>query len=152
MATIVVSIIVIAMVILGAMTLSQGLLTSADTAALSVQELSVREGEMSRTRLTNDSTVLPSHDTLQVTLDNSGQTRLASYDKWDFIVQYYDYDDNYYVKWLPYNGGVPGNNEWQETGLYLNGQPEAFEPGILNPQEEVTLEARLDPPAGYRAI
>jgi hypothetical protein len=152
MATIIVSIIVIAMIVVGAMTLSQGVMTSADTAARSVQELSVREGDIARTGLARDSAVLPAPDTLQLTLENSGQTRLASFDKWDFIVQYYDSSDIFYVKWLPYSSGVLGNNEWQQTGIYLNGQPEAFEPNILNPQEELAMQAQLQPPAGYRAI
>jgi hypothetical protein len=134
------------------MTLSQGILTSADAAALSAQQLSVREGEIMRTELTGVSATLPAADTLQTVIENSGQTKLAMFDKWDCIVQYYDAEDNYYVNWLPYNAGTPGDNEWQKTGLYFNGQPEVFEPGILNPQEQLGLEAILDPAAGYRAI
>ncbi len=152
MTTTVVCIICLALIVVGCMTLSQGILTSADTAALSAQQLSVREGEMMRTRLTGISASLPAANTLQAMIENSGQTRLASFDKWDFIVQYYDAGDNYYVNWLPYNAGTLGNNEWQKTGLYFNGQPEAFEPGILNPQEQLGLEAILNPAAGYRAI
>lgn len=152
MTTAVVCIICIAMIVVGCMTLSQGVLTSADTAALSAQQLSVREGEMMRTGLTGVSASLPAANTLQAVIENSGQTRLASYDKWDFIVQYYDAADNYYVNWLPYHEGALGNNQWHETGLYFNGQPEAFEPEILNPQEQLDLKAILNPAAGYRAI
>lgn len=152
MATAVVCIICIAMIVLGGMTMSQGILISADTAAISVEGMSVREGEIMRTRLVRDSATLPTHSTLQVTMENSGQTKLTSFDKWDFIVQYFDNSDNYYVKWLPYNEGTLGNNEWQETGIYLNGQPEVFEPEILNPAEQLYLRALLNPVAGYRAI
>jgi hypothetical protein len=152
MTTTVVSIICLALIVVGCMTLSQGILTSADAAALSAQQLSIREGEMMRTRLTGISTSLPSANTLQAVIENIGQTKLASYGKWDFIVQYYDAGDNYYVNWLPYHPGTPGDNQWCQTGLYYNGQPEAFEPGILNPQEQMGLEAILSPNAGYRAI
>jgi hypothetical protein len=152
MTTTVVCIICLALIVVGCVTLSQGILTSADTAALSAQQLSVREGEMIRTRLTGISASLPAANTLQAVIENSGQTKLASFEKWDFIVQYYDAGDNYYVNWLPYNAGTPGDNEWQKTGLYFNGQPEAFEPGILNPQEQLGLEAILNPAAGYRAV
>ena len=152
MAATVVSIICIAMIVVGGMTLSQGMLTSADSAALSVQEISLREGEISRTEVTGVSATLPASNTLRLTLDNSGQTKLASFEKWDFIVRYYDASDNNYVKWLPYNGGTLGNNQWQETGIYLNGNPEAFEPDIFNPGEQLNLEARLNPAAGYRSI
>jgi hypothetical protein len=152
MSTIVVCIICLALIVVGSMTLSQGMLTSADTAALSSQQQSITEGEMMRTKLTGLSATLPAADTLQAVIENSGQTKLASFDKWDIIVQYYDAADNYYVNWLPYSTGTPGDNEWQKTGLYFNGQPEAFEPGILNPGEQLGLEAILDPAAGYRAI
>ena len=152
MTTTVVCIICIAMILVGCMTLSQGVLTSADTAALSAQQLSIREGEMMRTRLTGVSANLSAGNTLQAVIENSGQTRLASFGKWDFIVQYYDTADNYYINWLPYHEGALGNNQWQETGLYFNGQPEGFEPEILNPEEQLYLKAILNPAAGYRAI
>ena len=152
MTTAVVCILCIGMVLLGCMTMSQGLMTSADTAALSTQQLSVREGEMNRTRLTGVNAQLPSAGSLQAVIENSGQTRLASFDKWDCIVQYYDAADNYYVNWLPYHSGALSNNQWQPTGIYFNGQPEAFEPGILNPQERLNIQALLNPAPGYRAL
>ena len=152
MTTTVVCIVCVAMVVVGCMTLSQGILTSADAAALSAQQLSVREGEMMRTRLTGIGSALSAGNALQAIIKNSGQTRLSSYDKWDFIVQYYDAADNYYVNWLPYHSGELSDNQWKDAGIYYNSQPEAFEPGILNPQEQINLEALLNPAAGYRAI
>jgi len=152
MTTAVVCIICIAMVVVGCMTLSQGILTSADTAALSAQQLSIREGEMMRTRLTGVSANLSAGNNLQAVIENSGQTRLASFDKWDFIVQYYDASDNFYVNWLPYNKGALGINQWQKIGLFYDSKPEVFEPEILNPEEQLDLEAILSPAAGYRAI
>jgi hypothetical protein len=148
----IVCIICMALIVVGCMTLSQGILTSADTAALSAQQLSVREGAMMRTKLAGVSASLPAADTLLAVIENSGQTKLSSFDKWDFIVQYYDAGDSLHINWLPYHEGVLGNNEWQDTGLYFNGQPEVFEPGILNPEEQLNLEALLNPSAGYRAI
>ena len=152
MTTAVVSILCIAMVVMGFMTISHGLLSSADTAALSTQQLSVRQGEIMRTKLSGVRATLPSAGTLQAVIENSGQTKLASFDKWDCIVQYYDSGDKYYVNWLPYHDGVLGNNEWRETGIYFNDQPEVFEPGILNPQEQLNIQAAINPTAGYRAI
>ncbi len=152
MTTAVVCIICIAMIVVGGMTLSQGVLTSADTAALSAQQLSIREGNMMRTRLTGISASLPAANTLNAVIENSGQTRLASFDKWDCIVQYYDAADNYYVNWLPYHAGALGNNQWQKTGLNFRGQPESFEPEILNHGEQMDVRAILNPAPGYRAI
>jgi len=149
MATAVVSIMCIVLIVLGGMTMSQGILTSADTAAFSVEEISVREGEIMRTEL---DTLRAAHlswaDLLRVTVDNSGQTKLASFSKWDVIVHYYDDGGIYYTEWLPYTEEAPGDNEWQKAILRLNGQPEFFEPDIMNPEEELVILAKLSPLPG----
>ena len=153
MATAVVSIICIALIVLGGMSMSQGILTSADTTALSVEEISAREGEIMRTEVdTIRAAQLSWADFLRVTVDNSGQTKLASFSKWDFIVNYYNGDGTYYTKWLPYTEGTPGDNEWQKARVCLNGQPEFFEPGIINPEEELVILAKLSPLPGDATI
>jgi hypothetical protein len=129
--------------------MSQGILTSADTTALSVEEISVREGELMRTGVdVLRAEDLSWADLLRVTADNSGQTKLASFSKWDIIVHYYDAGGTYHAKWLPYTEGVLGDNEWKKASIGLNGPNEYFEPGILNPEEDLTILARLSPPPG----
>ncbi len=99
MTTAVVSIICIALIILGGMAMSQGFLTSADTTALSIEEISAREGDIMRTETdTIRAEPLSWADLLRVTVDNSGQNKLASFNKWDFIVHYYDGGGTYYTK------------------------------------------------------
>lgn len=149
MATAVVSIICIVMIVLGGMTMSQGISTSADTTALSIEEISVREGEIMRTEVdTLRAAYLSWADLLQVTVDNSGQTKLASFSKWDLIVHYYGGDGTYYTEWLPYTEEALGDNEWQKARICLNGQPEFFEPDIMNPEEELVILAKLSPLPG----
>jgi len=149
MAVAIVSIICIAMIVVGGMTLSQGVLTSADSAALSVDSISVREGDMMRTSLdTFRAAWLSWADYLRVTVKNSGQTKLANFDKWDVIVSYTDNQGESYSKWLPYTSSLPGDNKWQKARIGLNGPTEYFEPGILNPSEEMVILARLNPPPG----
>jgi hypothetical protein len=145
MATAVVSIICLALIVLGSMAMSQGILTSADTAAFSVDEISMREGAIMRTDV---GAVRAEHlswsELLRVTVENSGQTKLANFNKWDFIAHYYDTDGTY-SQWLPYTEGALGDNEWQKARICLNGQQEFFEPGILNPEEELIILAKLNP-------
>lgn len=149
MATIVVCIICIALIMLGGMTLSQGILTSADTAALSFDKMITREGDLMRTSVTAlRAEYLSWSDLLRVTVDNSGQYKLGDFDKWDLIVRYEDGVGSGYSEWLPYNEGTPGDNEWQKAGIYLGGQPEFFEPDLLNPQEELIILAKLNPLPG----
>ncbi len=149
MATIVVSVICIALIVLGGMTMSQGFLTSADTAALSFEDISIREGEITRTEVDTLRAVhLSWADVLRVTLENSGQTKLTSFNKWDLIVHYYDSGSTYHTEWLPFTEETLGNNQWQKGRIGLNGPTEPFEPDILNPEEELVILAKLNPVAG----
>jgi len=148
MATILVSIICIAMIVVGGMTLSSGILTSTDATAISVDEISLREGEIARTDLTiRRGMYLAWEEMLRITVENTGQTRLASFNKWDVIINYSD-GSAYHMEWLPYTTGVLGNNEWQKARIGLNGPLEYFEPDILNPGEELVMHARLSPLPG----
>ncbi len=148
MATILVSIICIAMIVVGGMTLSSGILTSTDAAAISVDEISLREGEIARTDLNiSRGTYLSWADLLRVTVENDGQTKLASFSKWDVITHYTD-GAAYHSEWLPYTTGELNNNEWQKARIGLNGPLEYFEPEILNPGEELVILAKLNPLPG----
>jgi hypothetical protein len=114
-----------------------------------MQAISVRESEMMRTDL---DILRAAHldwaDRLRVTVKNTGQTKMASYDKWDIIVNYIDGSGNHTSRWLPYTEATLGDNEWQKARIGLNGPAEFFEPGILNPEEEMVILARLNPPPG----
>jgi hypothetical protein len=149
MAAAIVTIVCVAMVVVGGMTLSQGILTSADAAAISVDSISVREGDIMRTGLdTIRAAELSWGDYLRVTVKNSGQTKLASFDKWDVIVSYTDAAGATFSSWLPNTDTLPGANQWQQAGIGLDGPTEFFEPGILNPSEEMVILARLNPLPG----
>lgn len=155
METAIVSVICIALIVIGGMTMSQGFLTSVDTTSAALEELGVRDEEIMRTELTPISAnTTITGNILYVTLENSGQTKLADFNRWDVIVQYYDGGATYHTKWLPYTDGTPGNNEWTKKGIYLNTEnkteevPEVFEPAILNPGEKIKIEAKLNPSAG----
>ena len=146
METAIVSLICIGLIVFGGMTMSQGFLTSVDTTTASLEQASSQNEQIMRTEL---SVVTASSDNvgaLDVTLLNDGQTKLSSFSKWDIIVQYYA-EDGYYVEWLPYEDVSPGTNEWTVGGIYVGGNPEAFEPDILNPGETLEIVATLDPPA-----
>jgi hypothetical protein len=146
MAPIVVTIICIAMIVVGGMTLSQGLLTSADAAALDVNHVSVIESEIARTDLTVDRAAqMTWADYLRVTLSDTGQTKLANYDKWDVIVTYTDVNNETQIRWLPYTAVLSGNNQWYKARIGLDGPTEYFEPGILNPYEEMVILSLLNP-------
>ena len=71
METAIVSLICIALIVFGGMTMSQGFLTSADSTTIGVEEISVREREIMRTELDAAGTTgLSWANSLRVTLEN----------------------------------------------------------------------------------
>ena len=111
METAIVSLICIALVVFGGMTMSRGFLTSVDSSAVGLEEVTNRGEDIMRTELSTVNTGMLTASRLQVRLENSGQTKLAGFDKWDVIVHYYDTGGTYYVKWLPYIEGTLGDNQ-----------------------------------------
>ncbi len=148
METAIVSLICIALIVFGGMTMSQGFLTSVDTSTMGLEEIGQRDENIMRTELSAVSASQPASNTLEVTLENNGQTKLADFDRWDVIVQYYDGTGTYHIKWLPYTEGTPGDNEWEVAWIRLNEAAEVFEPNVLNPEEQIMIRTQLNPPVG----
>jgi hypothetical protein len=148
METIIISIICIALVVFGGMAMSQGFMTSVDASATGLGEIGQRDETIIRTQLSSVSASLPAANTLEVILDNTGQVKLANYDKWDVIVQYYDGAGDYHTEWLPYTEAALGDNEWELVWIRLDGAAEVFEPNVLNPKEQMMIRAQLAPQVG----
>ena len=128
-------------------------LSAQDTMQVSWQEMKERLGEQARTDLSPIGAQTSSAGAVvELTLRNDGETKLADFDQWDVIVQYYEAPTVYHIDWLLYvDGSEPVSNEWTVVGIYLDAAgavPEAYEPGILNPGEEVILRLRVSPPVG----
>lgn len=149
MAAAIVSIICIAMIVVGGMTLSHGIMTSADSAAVGIDAISIREGDILRTDIgLLRAAELHWSDYLRLTVKNTGQTKLSSFSKWDVMVSYTDSTGKGYSKWLPYTIEPLAANEWEKARIGLDGPTDYFEPDILNPSEELVIIADLDPLPG----
>ncbi len=151
METAIISIICIALVVFGGMTMSNGFMTSLDAGTAGLEEIGNRDNAIMRTDLTPVSTnitLVSGADPLEIVLENSGQTKLADFEKWDIIVQYYDEGGNYIVQWLPYVPGTSATYEWDVGWIKMNGQPEVFDPNVLNPGEQIMIKTLLDPSVG----
>jgi hypothetical protein len=151
METAIVSIICIALVVFGGMTMSNGFMTSLDASTAGLEEIGNRDSAIMRTDLSPVSTnisLVTGPDPLEIILENSGQTKIAEFEKWDFIVQYFDDSGVYHVQWLLYEDGTSAPNEWDVGWIKLNSQPEIFDPNVLNPGEQIMIKTRLDPSVG----
>lgn len=141
-----------ALLVLAGTTISSDYLSSWDRATGTFADLSDRNVDALQTDIsTLSATVLPDRDIVEVALKNNGQTAVANFDQWDIIVQYYDDEGTYYVNWLPYVDGTPGNNQWTVKGIYISAETETselLEPGILNPGEEIIVQVKLRPEVG----
>jgi len=151
--TIIVSLIVMSIILFGALTISQSYLSSQDAILASWREMEERTGERARTDLSPIGAETRSEGTIvEATLSNEGDTKLADFDQWDVIVQYYTTGGDYNIRWLPYTEAAePGDNQWTVVGIYLDAAaatPEVYEPGILNPGEEIVIRMGVSPPVG----
>jgi archaellum component FlaF (FlaF/FlaG flagellin family) len=152
METVLTAFIILTLLLFAAGTLFEGYLTAQDTIQVSWQEMEERLGTQARTSLVAiDAQTQSSGSVVELTLRNDGSTKLTDFDQWDLIIQHYSASSTYAINWLPYVAGEPSNNEWSVVGIYMDAAgliPEVFEPGILNPGEEMVVRARVQPPVG----
>lgn len=153
METALAALIIVTIVLFGVLTIAHAFLTAQDAILTSWKEMEARLGERSRTELVAIRTEVKNAGAIiEITLRNTGAVKLADFDQWDVIVQYYTASATYEIDWLSYTElSDPGNNQWTVVGIYLDAAgavPEVYEPGILNPGEEIILRARVSPALG----
>ena len=146
METAIVAVIIVAIILSGTLTIARSYFSSQDAILSSWREMEERRGERVRTLLAAEGgTTADSGGTVEVTLKNEGDTKLADFKRWDVILHYYGSDDSYNVKWYPYGTGT---NQWTVAGIYLdaaNNVAEVYDPGILNPGEEAVIKVSVQP-------
>jgi len=153
METVLPAFIVIILLLSATLMPAQHSLAAQDRIQLARQATDARLQERARTDLAPVSAQVSDNGTVvDIRLRNAGQTRLTDFDRWDVMIQYYDAAGAYHIAWLPYvEGGEPANNEWAVEALYLEAAgsaPEIYEPGVLNPAEEMVIRFRVSPVVG----
>ena len=135
-----VTIVCIALILLATVSYATSSLDSADLISNSFKTMAERARQAGRTDITATGALTNADGSVvAVTLRNDGNTALRNYKKWDVIVRYQGGD----TKYIRYSASaVPG---WSDNGTYLNGRPDIFEPGILNPAETLKINVRLSP-------
>ena len=142
METTISALIILTVVMFGVLTLTYAYLSSQDAILESWRDREERRGERARTQISPVGAEAIDADTVEVTLRNDGDTKLADFDQWDVIVQY-DTDndgDHDAAEWFSYHTPPPIDGEWSKA------IGEVFEPGIFNPSEEmiITIEPSLE--------
>lgn len=152
METVLTAFIVITLLMFAALTLFQGFLDTQDAMQESWQEMEERLEDQARTTLTPvNAEVKSAGSVVELTLRNEGMTRLSDFDSWDVVMHYYSATTTYYISWFPYVDYEPVSNEWTVVGIYMDtaaSLPEVYEPGILNPGEELLIRVKVIPAIG----
>jgi archaellum component FlaF (FlaF/FlaG flagellin family) len=149
------SLILFAVGLFAAVTLSYTYLETQDSLWTAEQVRQEERLERERTNLAITGTETQSSGSIiRVKVRNSGQVKLADFDRWDVVVEYYadgeeeEDPDEYQVSWLPYTAETLDDMQWTVNGIYVDADaltPEVFEPGILNPDEEMVIQAQVSP-------
>jgi hypothetical protein len=147
-----VALVVIALMLVAVLSWSHTSFNWVDSSVQSWKQMVRTAEEVSRT----DTEIISANTTapyVEVLVQNSGKVHLAEFSKWDVLVQHYDGNSTYCISSLTYteDANPSGDNQWTVATIYSDdslGQPEVFEPSILNTGEVMLLRLRLSPQPG----
>ncbi|MHB1296514.1 MAG: hypothetical protein ACYC4R_16165 [Anaerolineae bacterium] len=145
------TVILISLMLVAGLSLAQTHLSSQEALLEASHTLDARVVERARTCISTLSIqATAAGETVQVLLLNSGEVRLADLGQWDVIVQYHSVGGQYIIAHLPYRqtADLEADRWWDLGGIYIDreaNEPEAFEPGIVNPGEQILLNLSLSP-------
>jgi archaeal flagellar protein FlaF len=140
-----VTIIIVAVLTFATATLSKAAIGSVDDLGQSWKAMEMVSGDRARTQVTvTDAETDVTGSNVYISLRNDGQSRVLDFSRMDVILQYFSPGGVYNTAWIPYTDGALANNEWTVMSI----SPDVFEPGILNPGEELTIQAKLSPTVG----
>ena len=155
METLLVLLIVMGIILFGVPLMAHSYFSSQEAIAASFREMESRAVERAKTEISLLREQGQDAANVEFVLENTGNIKVADYDQWDVIVEYDDDAEpqEHHSVWLPY-GQSPDDNHWWVVGIYSDATirgsevAEAYEPGILNPGEEMVLALRLSPTIG----
>ena len=144
------------MILAGTLALVGSSCSAVDLVSSSWQDMAESTGQMARTRISQTGPEVGAQGlNIRVTFKNTGWTSLDDFSRWDVIVQYYGKktqgSNPYFIRRLTFTEDVPGDDEWRVEGIFEDAQtskPEVFQPGILDPGEEIKIHMKLKPMVG----
>ena len=123
-------------------------LTTSGTQAQSIKTLGTLNQQKAGSKIsitsgTVTASVTGSGTDMTLLIDNIGSQSVQSFEEMDVIVQYTDSADLIVLKYLAYNEGGAGDNQWTNpvTGI----TPDTFNPRMWDPDEIMTLELKVVP-------
>ncbi|MGD0854188.1 MAG: hypothetical protein ABSA18_00090 [Dehalococcoidia bacterium] len=109
-----ITLVCIALLIIGALSLSMSALNAINNMSDALRQQQVMSRDIIGTGITcENSTTTDSGSTVTMYIHNSGRTSLKNYSAWDVIVRY----QNGSTDWIPYSAAIPG---WQTGGFFFS--------------------------------
>ena len=140
METAITVLIIVGVLIVGILGLVQTAISTQSTVSQSTYVMQSRLEDQTRTSLMPLSATADPvlGNWVDVTLRNTGASKLANFEKWDVILQYTDAFGVTRIQWYPYL------TSWSKQ-IYQTAPtvPEVFDPGIFNPGEEMTIRVNV---------
>jgi hypothetical protein len=150
METAITALIVISLLVLSILMVTERSLSAQATFSESLRQMQEGIEERSRTGITPiKAETKASGATIEITLKNTGNTKLADFGQWDVILEY-DTGGGWQTRWYSYTASSSAN-QWTVANIYLNAAaltPEIFEPKIFNPGEEMVIQVNVSPAVG----
>jgi hypothetical protein len=151
-ANLVVALIALASFLGVVVTLLQGSLAPQPGISSSWKQMRSTSQQAARTSLDEvDLQVQASGAEIRLAAANTGGASLHDFDRWDVIVNYRQSatSNDFTVRRLTYTSSAsPADNQWTVAGIYrdaVDETDEVFDPGILDPDEEIALRMRISP-------
>ena len=151
METAITALIVISLLVLSILMVTERSLSAQSSFSESLRQMQDGIEERSRTSITPIKAETKADGaTVEITLKNTGNTKLADFQQWDVILEY-DAGGDWQTRWYSYTASSPASNQWTVANIYLDAAaltPEIFEPKIFNPGEEMVIQVKVSPAVG----
>ena len=146
METILPAFIIVILLLFAVLTPAQSYLAAQDQLAASNQLMDQRLVDRVHTDLVSVSHYISDDGVIvHMSIRNAGLTKLADFDQWDMILQYYDSGYVYHIVHVPYaDSSTQGLNTWSVVSI----SQDYYDPGIFNPGETITVRLELSPAVG----
>lgn len=145
MESILISIVSLALIIISTVTMTMNTLSSATKLSESWKDMQAKAVLLQRTAIVSVPPKTYAGGPIQLTVKNEGQINVSDFARWDVIVE----DVVNGARYLTYSPGYPpSDNQWAIQGMFISDTvPEAFDLGILNPGEQMTIALNPIPEA-----
>ncbi len=137
MDTILVSVVALALIIMSTLTVTVSTFHAANSLTDAWKDMEVQASETRRTEIKAVAADDYDGGTIELSVQNQGNTDLSNYARWDVIIQYQSGGTSHltYAEESP-----PEPGEWAVDGIFMtDGSPEVFGLNILNPSEAMTV-------------